>query len=731
MMNFNYQLRILKSTAQRQAWPSIHFYSFLVAAIFFLNSHFALAQKTGAINFNTPTSKLRYYDGTAWIDMGSTTSLGSCTRAGTIGYNVANNVMTYCDGTNEIDLTVQVSANLCSRAGAFDFDSGLNLYRFCNGTNWVNTATAVLNNGFFVMSNSTYTGNLGGRSGANSTCLTDLNANNWLGKSQAQSFGRLTASHVHAFLCDNSGGCLNLDASKAYKFARSGSATSGGANFTTNASGQGPGDSANWSGSTYFGVSAEFWTGRYFGTSFTLWDSVPDTYSCVNWTDGTSGVQGTNGRSNETGDSRWRYTSGMCNSARRLICVVYQDPKDFEPDSFSFTDLSNQAIGAQVSSNIQQITGFTGSLVVFANSVEPLPGLMEARICADSGCASVTINWTAVSSSSGPSINSGSFLQIRRYTAGNMNTARSVVIGVGLRSDTWVVTTGATGDNTPDTFDFTDLTNLTVSTRVRSDIVQITGIDAAEVTEDGSGGDTYPVQYRICADSACATVIRNWTSQASTIFNNQFIQLDNFPSTAPGSEVVGSLYVGSSLVDWKISRTPDTSLGAFVLLENTYNGAALGSLSNADAICLARLTADNFSGKLNVTLNSTTVKAFLCDNTTCNNLAPNTTYMIGSVYKPDLGGATFTTNASGQGPGDSLNWSNSPAFRFSRSYWTGRAAGTATLWSTASSGTTCSNWSVTTGNGVVGGSSSTNATRWNNGTSGCSSSNRLICFVNP
>lgn len=702
----------------------------LVVLVWFFDINFANAQKTGAINFNTPTNKLRYYDGTAWIDMGSTTSLGACTRAGTIGYNVANSVMTYCNGTNEIDLTVQVSANLCSRAGAFDFDSGLNTYRFCNGANWVNTTTPVLNHGFFVMTNGTYNANRGGRAGADATCLTELTNNDWLGKSSAQSFGLLTASHVYAFLCDSATGCLNLDQSTTYRFARAGSSTSGGASFTTDASSFAPNNSSAWSGSTFFDVTADYWTGRNPGTT-TLWSRYPDDNShCSNW--GSTAGSARYGRSTGTDSQRWSRTTAICSTNSRLICVVFRDPEDFVPDAFSFPDLTNQSQGILVESAIVQINGFTGPMVIKLASVETPSGLIEARVCADSSCASVITNWSDISTV-GLQISGANYLQLRRQTPGNANVSRNVLIQIGDKSDTWTITTDPGGDSTPDSFNFPDLVNQAQDTDVFSSIVQISGITAAEVNGNGTGGSVFPIQFRICADSSCSTVITNWRYDPAVISNNQYIQLRATTPSGAGSTISGNVFVGNVSDNWSVSTTPNTSWGAFVLLDANYTGSALGSLANADATCLTRLTADSFAGKLNVTLNSTKVKAFLCDNTTCNNLAPNTTYMFASVRWSGEGGATFTTNASGQGPNDSIAWGDVTRFVSSYDFWTGRAAGTATLWSLSSSGNTCSNWSSTSGNGTYGnaGSGNTTSNRWSVGAMTCATVGKLICFVNP
>ena len=166
------------------------------------------------------------------------------------------------------------------------YNGDYHTYQFCDGTNWMPSwwveggtgtvsgaysPTTPPRNGYFVLTSTTYNGNLGGWLGANASCLTELTTNTtWKGYSTANSNGQLVASKVFAFICDGFI-CSNLMPATTYAFAHVGSATDGGNTFTTDNSGIGPNDSADWSGANYFNGSYTYWTNEAT-TSNTAWE---------------------------------------------------------------------------------------------------------------------------------------------------------------------------------------------------------------------------------------------------------------------------------------------------------------------------------------------------------------------------------------------------------------------------------------------------------------------------
>jgi hypothetical protein len=223
--------------------------------------------------------------------------------------------------------------------GAIRYNSATPRLEFCNGTAWQPTNNA--GKGYFVVSKTTWNGNLGGIDGANSKCLTELGTTNtgWLGYATANALGLLTAAHVKAWLCSSVntyygvGVCQGLNPNTTYAFADANNVAHGGATFTTDGQGMGPGDSANWSGATYFGASYTYWTARLGNDGSNLWASNVSGSgagfsegACTNgtnsWTSSSSGDQGDDGASNNTGSGRWILASPACNTTLNLICTV-------------------------------------------------------------------------------------------------------------------------------------------------------------------------------------------------------------------------------------------------------------------------------------------------------------------------------------------------------------------------------------------------------------------------
>lgn len=178
-------------------------------------------------------------------------------------------------------------------------------------------------NSYFVLAGAR-NGSMGGLSGANSWCYTQLNAQNWKGKATSN-VG--TASKVKAFLCG--GSCNNLQANTKYFFATAGSTTKGGGSFTTNGSGRGPGDSVDWrNGNRFNSGVVQIWTGREWGGGGTYWSNGGDVARCSNWT--TTGASGRVGYTDSGGYNRWADDNGWgpnrpgCGGNNRVICFVNQ-----------------------------------------------------------------------------------------------------------------------------------------------------------------------------------------------------------------------------------------------------------------------------------------------------------------------------------------------------------------------------------------------------------------------
>lgn len=138
-------------------------------------------------------------------------------------------------------------------------------------------------------------------------------------------------------------------------------------------------------------------------------------------------------------------------------CVVTDDT----PNSYSFTDLTNQPTTTVVNSNIIQITGINVTVTATTAGASS-----QMRSCADSACSSVINTWA-----SSVSITANQYLQVRQTTSSAATTTTTATVTVGTGTpDTWSATTGAgvtPGSqtfSTPGAFTFTipNYNNLTV-----------------------------------------------------------------------------------------------------------------------------------------------------------------------------------------------------------------------------------------------------------------------------
>lgn len=194
--------------------------------------------------------------------------------------------------------------------------------------------------------------------------------------------------------------------------------------------------------------------------------------------------------------------------------------------------------------------------------------------------------------------------------------------------------------------------------------------------------------------------------------------------------------------NWKdmvsMPPTPDGYIVRSSIQKNgnlTYSGQS--GILGADAWCLDHLTSLDWRGKSSAgTLNSSRVKAFLCNGSTCNNLTANSVYAFAVAGSPELGGAWLTTDSNGRGPDDSSSWATYTYFGDGSNYWSGRASGSGgVLWSNNPHGSDhCNNWTNGSSSyqGYRGNPAQTTGFRWKTSASeDCSAERFVVCLVNP
>lgn len=226
-----------------------------------------------------------------------------------------------------------------SAEGALRYNSVSKSMQFCDGTAWTQTAqvqgttppTVPTDAGYFVLTETRWNGNLGGISGADAKCLTELTTNtDWMGYADANSRGILTPHKVRAFLLWSSPLPLTT-----YNFATVGNAGYGGSSFTADSdTNVDMGNASAWSSSDKFGVSALYWGHRRGNTGcdfngVTGWRNESSLYcsstpsaSCTSWTSNANGDTGRTGDTGGVGNYRWSGGSSTCDIPRRLVCLV-------------------------------------------------------------------------------------------------------------------------------------------------------------------------------------------------------------------------------------------------------------------------------------------------------------------------------------------------------------------------------------------------------------------------
>ena len=321
-----------------------------LAAVSSGNSNTAIGYQVGSTTLTTGTNNILIGTSNAvdvpaaasssWLNIGNTiygdlstdaVNIGSATLTTGIGLDVGSNTSA---SRLSVGTTAQRPACTASLEGAQRWNSQTQNPEFCTGGQWIQPTPAWTSisgtpptpssgSGYFVLTASSYTGNLGSLAAANANCLSDLTANDWMGKATAISLGLLTASKVKAWLCIG-WPCNNLTPLTTYYFAASGAPTVGGANFSTDSSGRGPGNNYSWAAANYFSGTYEYWTGArglYSQTYANTYGWSGDiNYHCNNLS--STAVTGYYGTSSSTSSTRYEAGVQSCANSLHLICYV-------------------------------------------------------------------------------------------------------------------------------------------------------------------------------------------------------------------------------------------------------------------------------------------------------------------------------------------------------------------------------------------------------------------------
>src|SRR6056300_789887 len=138
---------------------------------------------------------------------------------------------------------------------------------------------------------------------------------------------------------------------------------------------------------------------------------------------------------------------------------------DSTPNAFSFTPVLNASLNSTNTSNTITIAGLGDG------------DTATVSLSGTAGSKQYSKNGGSYTSSSGTAQNGDTFA-VRGTASGSYSSTVTVILTVGSTADTYSITTeGEPADTTPDAFDFTDQSNLSLSTLTYSNNVTISGIN--------------------------------------------------------------------------------------------------------------------------------------------------------------------------------------------------------------------------------------------------------------
>lgn len=388
----------------------------------------------GAIRFNSTLNNVEFCDGTNWKYFAAST-VASCTGTSAFSFtNAANAPLSTLTTSNIItpagcaaSLSVSVSGGgspqisvdggawttntsispgqtlqirLTSSASASTVLSAVVVIGTTTGTTW--TVTTKASNTRIFSTSGTYTGNLGGLSGADTICNS---------AAAALSYG----GYWMALLSDSVSSAKDrLSISYPVVKASNTATTIAGANL--------------WSGglSNAVGAGSGTWTGMdSSGTNYNAYTGNGGTAAgyCNDWANGSSSYYGVRGIDNQT-DSGWLiYYSQLCNNINLIYCIEQPSP-GCTPGAFSFTNATSQALSTLVTSNTITPSGCATA--------------STARVSGD-GSPQISINGGAWTTSG--AMSPGNTIQVRLTTTGAYSQANRARVEIGSAMTTWTATT--------------------------------------------------------------------------------------------------------------------------------------------------------------------------------------------------------------------------------------------------------------------------------------------------
>ena len=123
-----------------------------------------------------------------------------------------------------------------------------------------------------------------------------------------------------------------------------------------------------------------------------------------------------------------------------------------------------------------------------------------------------------------------------------------------------VTIAGVTGtldeiDSTPDNFDYTDQSDVSLTTLIESNIQQITGVNhPAEINISG----VWSPAYRICNNSDCSSVKTDWRAWKGYVKNGEYLQIRQTSNSSSSTRNDANVSIWSGSDVWSVTTALNT-----------------------------------------------------------------------------------------------------------------------------------------------------------------------------
>jgi len=265
-------------------------------------------------------------------------------------------------------------------------------------------------------------------------------------------------------------------------------------------------------------------------------------------------------------------------------------PEDFAPDPFAFTDLEDVdkntlftwADGTRVGEPPIVITGLTtnteATVNVYSSFYSASVDDFAVRVQRVSQGETSYGAWRIPTGSSGMVVSNTDKLQVRLRSSQSEGQQTYLSLAVGARTERWNITTFVRPPNVPEPFpNFTDLTNQPFDSRVYSEILRVTGLNAPALVvttnnglagvSDGNDFITDDNNFQVLAENGSAVTFNDASTTTVTITNGQYLQLAYDTGTAANTSVENLLSIGEglNLSSWNVTtgNFPSTTPDAF------------------------------------------------------------------------------------------------------------------------------------------------------------------------